>query len=453
MTTHLSPKMPPKDFLTGFITGHMIQMMRDRYDFLKKAMINQGDFIHFKYLGSTTYMMLHPEGIKHVLHTKNAKYSKMVRGAKFLAEIGGRGLLTSEGEFWQQSRRVIQPFFTKKQYGRYVELMQCCADNLVKRWEQKFLNETFDLSPEMTKFTLNVLGSSLFNEDFDAHTETVYEELRTLLNITEDRIIHIIPRRGKSKKIQDQEFNRSLKRLEDLVDGLILKAKNTDHKEADKNFIHALMESNTSFSDKDLRDHVISLMIAGHETTATALSWLMILLETHPDVKSKLLTEIKETINPSHLTFESVQNLTYTNMVAQETLRLYPPFWVMGREAVEEDELLGHKIKVGDRIQINPYFTHHNPRYWKDPEKFIPERFSPENIQKVNEYCYLPFGKGPRTCIGNNFAMFEMLVGVAVLYSHFEIKITNADLIKPDFRITLRPDQEVVTQLKKIQHT
>lgn len=449
MTTHLSPKMPPKDFLTGPLTGHMVQMMRNRYKFLQNAMLNQGDFVHFKYLRASTYLVLHPEGIKHVLQSKNLKYSKMVRGSQFLARIGGRGLLTSEGEFWQKSRRVIQPFFIKKQYGRYVELMQECAENLGKRW-QEFGDKEFDLSPEMTKFTLNVLGRSIFNEDFDSYTDVVFEELRNLLNITEDRIIHLIPRMGKSKRIQDEEFNRSLKRLEDLVDELILKAKETSLKEPDKNFIHALLESDADFSDKDLRDHIISLMIAGHETTATALCWLMILLEKHPEVKGKVLTEVKEKIITPDLTLEMIQGLEYSTMVANETLRLYPPFWVMGRVAVEDDELLGHKIKKGDRIQINPYFTHHNPRYWERPEEFIPERFSPENLSKINEFCFLPFGKGPRTCIGNHFAMFEILVALAVLYNKLEVSIVNAGEIKPDFRITLRPDREVRTRVRPL---
>lgn len=446
MTFHLSPKMPPKDFLTGPLTGHMIQMMRNRFSFLQKSMLNQGDFVEFKYLGATTYFVLHPEGIKHVLQTKNLKYSKMVRGNQFLAKIGGRGLLTSEGEFWQQSRRVIQPFFTKKQYGRYVELMQDCAENLTKRWES-FGDKTFDLAPEMTKFTLNVLGRSLFNQDFDAYTDLVFDELRNLLNITEDRIMHLIPRMGKSKRLQDERFNLSLKRLEDLVDELIHKSKSATEKEIDKNFIHALMDSDYRFTDKDIRDHVISLMIAGHETTATGLAWLMVLLEKNPEAKKKVLAEIREKVT-GNLSLEMVQSLEYIKMVEQETLRLYPPFWVMGRVAVEDDELLGHPIKKGDRIQINPYFTHHNPRYWNNPEDFIPERFAPENVHKINEFCYIPFGKGPRTCIGNNFAMFEFLVAVAVLYSKFDIKIMNAHTIRPDFRITLRPDSEVLTRVR-----
>ncbi len=433
------------DFLLGPLTWHMLQMMKDRYTFLHHAMINQGDFVHFRYLRSDIYMVLHPEGIKHVLSTGQAKYSKMVRGTKFLADIGGRGLLTSEGEFWQQGRRAIQPFFIRKQYSRYVEIMDDCAQNLVRRWSKNFQGQTFDLAPEMTKFTLNVLGRSIFNEDFDAHTDTVYESLRGLLNITEDRIIHLIPRRGKAKRAQDAEFNRELKILEDLVDGLIHKSKQSVVKNPENNFIHALLESSVEFTDRDIRDHVISLLIAGHETTATALCWLMILLERHPAAKTKVLEEARSS---DKLSFGSVKELAYTNLCAQEALRLYPPFWIMGRVATEDDILLGHPIKRGDRIQINPYFTHHNPRYWESPEDFIPERFAPENAHKINEFCYLPFGKGPRTCIGNHFAMLEMLIGIKRLFEAFDIEVENAAAIRPDFRITLRPDQEVKTKIK-----
>ncbi len=445
MTIKIHPQTPPADFLLGPLTGHMLQMMRDRYTFLHQAMLNQGDFVHFRYLRSDIYMVLHPDGIKHVLSTGQAKYSKMVRGTKFLADIGGRGLLTSEGEFWQQGRRVIQPFFIRKQYSRYVSIMDECAQNLVQRWRENFQTQSFDLAPEMTKFTLNVLGRSIFNEDFDAHTDTVYETLRGLLNITEDRIIHLIPRRGRVKKTQDAEFQRDLKILEDLVDGLILKSKESGEKNPENNFIHALLESSVEFTDRDIRDHVISLLIAGHETTATALCWLMILLEKHPEAKARVLAEAR---GKRELSFASVQELTYTHLCAQEALRLYPPFWIMGRVATEDDVLLGHPIKKGDRIQINPYFTHHNPRYWESPEEFRPERFAPENAHRLNEFCYLPFGKGPRTCIGNHFAMLEMVIGMKRLFEAFEIEIENATAINPDFRITLRPDQEVKTKIK-----
>lgn len=444
MSDNKGPKTPPRDPITGFITGHLVQMMRDRFNFLQNAMINQGDFVHFKYLKSDIYLVLDPNGIKQVLHTGQSKYSKMVRGAKFLKDIGGRGLLTSEGKFWQQSRRVIQPFFAKKQYPHYLEFMSDCANNLISRWKQKgFDKEWFDLAPEMTKFTLNVLGRSLFNADFDQHTDTVYNELRTLLDITEDRIIHIIPRMGPSKKKQGIEFKRSLGNLENIVDELIQESKNQEAKEPDKNFIHALLESDMDFSDQDLRDHVISLMIAGHETTATALCWLFTLLENHPDSKTKVLSEIDQYVSSDKLDLETVENLEYLHMVIQESLRIYPPFWVMGRVASSDDELLGHPIKKGDRIQINPYFTHHNPRYWDSPEEFRPERFSKENISSINEYCYLPFGKGPRTCLGNHFGTFEMFVGVALLYRHFDLEFEDAKSIKPDFRITLRPDRPV----------
>ncbi|TNF26387.1 MAG: cytochrome P450 [Deltaproteobacteria bacterium] len=444
MKDQKGPKTPPLDPIVGFATGHMLQMMKDRFSFLQSAMINQGDFVHFRYLRSDIYLVLDPEGIKQVLHTGQSKYSKMVRGAKFLKDIGGRGLLTSEGKFWQQSRRVIQPFFAKRQYPHYLDFMSDCANNLIKRWkENKYSDEWFDLAPEMTKFTLNVLMRSLFNADFDEHTETVYNELRSLLDITEDRIIHIIPRMGSSKKRQDEEFKRSLGNLESIVDELIQKSKNETQKQPDRNFIHALLESDMEFSDQDLRDHVISLMIAGHETTATALCWLFTLLETHPDAKSKVLNEIESHVSSNRLDLETVEKLEYLHMVIQEALRIYPPFWIMGRVATEDDVLLGHPIKKGDRIQINPYFTHHNPRYWENPEEFKPERFSKENIGKINEYVYLPFGKGPRTCLGNHFGTFEMFVGVALLYKNFTMKFENASEINPDFRITLRPDRPV----------
>lgn len=444
MSDKKGPKTPPLDPLTGFFTGHMLQMMKDRFTFLNNAMLNQGDFVHFRYMKSNIYLVLDPDGIKHVLHTGQSKYSKMVRGAKFLKDIGGQGLLTSEGKFWQQSRRVIQPFFAKRQYPHYLDFMSDCAHNLIAQWKEKsYDKEWFDLAPEMTKFTLNVLGRSLFNADFDEYTETVYNELRSLLDITEDRIIHIIPRMGPSKKRQDQEFNRSLGNLERIVDELILKCKDQTNKEPDKNFIHALLESDMEFSDQDLRDHVISLMIAGHETTATALCWLFTLLETHPESKAKVLSEIDLYVTDDKLNLETVEKLEYLYMVIQEALRIYPPFWIMGRVATQDDTLLGHPIKTGDRVQINPYFTHHNPRYWDAPEEFRPERFSKGNIDSINEYVYLPFGKGPRTCLGNHFGTFEMFVGVTLLYKHFDIKFENAAEIKPDFRITLRPDRPV----------
>ena len=449
MSNTIKLQSPPLDFLTGPFTGHALQLMRNRHALLEKSMHQYGDFVLLKFFKQKSYLVLDPEGVKQVLHSKQVKYSKMARGTQMLALIGGRGLLTSEGAFWQQSRRVIQPFFSKKQFSRYLDLMNDCAVDLVNSWQvQAQNNAQINLAVDMTKFTLNILGRSLFNENFEPYTQTVYDELRTLLDITEKRILSLVGPRASVKKQWDQRFQKSLQNLEKVVNDLIEKSKNNPIKEPDKNFIHALLESDHSFSDQDLRDHIISLMIAGHETTATALSWMFITLERHPEKLQKLRQEVDQFEKGERLDLAAIEKLPYTHQVIQETLRLYPPFWVMGRVATEEDQLHGTSIQKGDRIQINPYLSHHNPRYWQAPQEFQPERFAPENLHLIKEYIYMPFGLGPRHCIGKDFGTYEMFIGLAHLYRSFSLEISDLDKIRPDFRITLRPDRDVMVKLK-----
>lgn len=443
------PQIPPLDPITGSFTGHLRQMVSNRPEFLRQAMRNCGDFIEIRYLNQRSYLVLDPDALKEILHTKQNKYSKMARGTQLLAKIGGGGLLTSEGQKWKDSRRVIKPFFSKSQFPRYFELMSKSCDQLIDDWSDKN-SEVFDLAPEMTKLTLNILGRSIFNEDFSSYTQTVYDELRTLLDLTEKRILQLWPRPQWMNKSLDESFNSSLSNLEQIVYSLIEKNKKTTEKKPEINFTHALLESNVDFSDEDLRDQIISLMIAGHETTATALCWLFITLYKNPEHLKKVRSEIAPLGN-NPITLDDFRNSEFSQQVIKEVLRLYPPFWVMGRVLKQDQTLLGAKLKAGTRIQINPYLSQHNPRYWEDPQAFKPERFSKENIHKIHEYTYLPFGKGARSCIGNDFGTFEIFVAMVKILNNFELEITNLKEISPDFRITLRPDREVNLRLKKLE--
>lgn len=441
------PQIPQLDRLTGFFTGHLRQMMANRPGFLHKAMIDCGDFIEIRYLNKKSYLILDPGTLKEILHTKQNTYSKMARGTQLLAKIGGKGLLTSEGQSWKNSRRVIKPFFSKSQYPRYFNLMSSSCDELIKEWSKKG-EESFDLAPEMTKLTLTILGRSIFNEDFSAYTQTVYNELRTLLDLTEKRILQLWPRPKWMNAKIDKEFNSSLKNLEAIVYSLIEKSKKSTQRTPNLNFTHALLDSNIHFSDEDLRDQIISLMIAGHETTATALCWLFITLTRHPEALLKVQKEI-QALKEEAITLEDFESCEYSQQVIKEVLRLYPPFWVMGRVLKKDDVIMGKKLKAGTRVQINPYLSQNNPRYWDEPELFKPERFSKENIHKINEYTYLPFGKGARSCIGNNFGTFEIFVAMVKILNSFELEMTNLSDIVPDFRVTLRPNTEVLVRLKK----
>ena len=396
-----------------------------------------------------------PLFIQHVLRNNHRGYEKSKLQTKTVAKYVGQGLLTSTGDYWLRQRRLIQPGFHKNRLKALVGIMNKVIDKTIGHMEQLAQeNKTADIDHLMMELTFGVVAKTLFN------TNSNEEELKQLGNnittiqefiIKEVRQPFLVPYfhlTGKMKKHKNialqtqqiilrviQERKASGKKFGDLLD-MLLEARYED--------------TNLGMTDKQILEESLILFLAGHETSANALTWTLYLLSQHPDAVFKLRTEIKEVLGDREAQFEDLSKLPYTTQVINESLRLYPPAWVTDRVALKDDEYNGLKIPKGSMIVIYIYGTHRSEKNWEQPEAFRPERFTKENIKSKPAFAFMPFGGGPRLCIGNNFAMMEMQLALVKMIRNFDFQLDPNQKIDINPLITLRPRFGMKMKVKKI---
>ena len=390
-----------------------------------------------------------PEYIKHILVNNNRNYIKDPATRKLSLSLGN-GLLTSEGDFWRRQRRIAQPAFHRKRIEIMTERMFAETEKMLKKWGQKPAEEVFDLSDEMMILTSNIAAKSLFGADLENNLEIGKALLVSIRFITAAfrKIIMAplwIPTRNNLK------FNQAQKILDQSIQRIV------DHRRAQgqdeqHDLLAMLMEARDEetgegMTDRQLRDELITLFSAGHETSANGLNWAFYLLDQHPEVAQQVKAEIQEVIGDRRPTPADLMRLTYTRQVLMEVLRLYPPAWAIGREPLEDDEIDGFLIPKGTAVVMASYAVHRNPAYWPDPERFDPTRFEPEKIKERHKFAYIPFGGGPRLCIGKDFAIMEILAVLALVLSTFEVKLVPDHPIDLEPLITLRPLHGIKTQI------
>ncbi len=390
-----------------------------------------------------------PEHIKHILVTNNRNYIKDPATRK-LSLLLGNGLLTSEGDFWRRQRRISQPAFHKKRIEMMTERMLSETEAMLEKWGRKPPGEVFDLSDEMTVLTSNIAAKSLFGADLDNNLEIGKALLVSMRFITASfRKIFKLPLWLPTAT--NRKFRQAYKILDDSIQAIITQRRKGAAEEAD-DLLAMLMEardeeSGEGMTDKQLRDELITLFSAGHETSANGLNWTFYMLDKHPEVAQKVLTEIQEVIGGRRPEPADLMRLTYTRQVLMEVMRLYPPAWAVGREPLEEDEIDGYLIPKGTAFLIAPYVVHRNPAFWPEPERFDPDRFEAEKVKERHKFAYMPFGGGPRLCIGKDFAIMEMLAVLALVLDKYEVKLEATHPIELEPLITLRPLHGIRVQL------
>ena len=400
-----------------------------------------------------------PEQVKHVLQTNNRNYVKSY-DYRYLRIFLGNGLLTSEGDFWRKQRRTMQPAFHRDRLESFVEIMRDSTEALIKIWEKKnpdLLNgkpAALDLHAEMTFLTADIVAKALFSVDSGGTSEEVASAVSILNHYANDRISNPLMPPTWVPTSANHRFKRAAQTIDRLIYGFIQSRHQSGPGKGD--LLDMLMEARDEetgegMNDKQLRDEVVTLYIAGHETTTNALSFAFFLLAKHPEIVEEIRKELSLVLKGRPLSVEDLRSLEYLNQVIKEAMRLYPPAWAIGREALEDDEIDGFYIPAGTTIFLSPYIVHRIPELWPDPEKFDPDRFSPENVKQHHRYAYHPFGGGPRLCIGNNFAMMEMQVILAMLVSQYEISLAPGFQDPPELEplVTLRPKIGMPLMLKK----
>ena len=404
---------------------------------------NQFDDISRLRIGPYYYLNIYkPEFVEQVFGDSNL-YSKGRENAN-LKYLLGNGLLTNEGEFWMKQRRLIQPIFHKRRLANFVTQISDITNDLISGWETRIANgaRAMDIHAEMTQITLSIVSRTLLSTDASGGFMEISDALGYLMKGLSQETTKLV----KVPKWIPTPFNLQMNKNRDLLDrliyGIIAERRRTGSKQDD--LLTMLMEVEDAdtaerMTDAQLRDEVITIFLAGHETTANAMSFAFYLMAKHPEAAQRVGQEVREALAAGPLDYESVSKLDYTTRAVKEAMRLYPPAWIIGREATRDDVMGDYLIKKGDTLMLFPYLTHRDVRYWEDPLTFDPDRFLPERMKDKPRYAYFPFGGGARLCIGNNFAMMEMQIILALICSRFDFSVPDDFKLKLEALVTLRP--------------
>jgi cytochrome P450 len=377
--------------------------------------------------GVYNYVINHPDDIKRVLLTNHRNYTKG-EGMDRVKILLGNGIMTSEGDFWRRQRRMMQPCFHRRIIDGFSALIREVNDKFAARWAQKAARgEPVNLGDDTSELTLEIVLRSIFGSDL--------ARLEKQMGANPFEVVA-------KEQNRDLKFAFRFRSLTKLVAELIGRRRQVPEEHFD--FLSMLMaardrETGEPMSDKELIDEVMTLIVAGHETTAAALTWAWYLISQHPDAQAQLQAEADRMGGDQTLGLDAAQSLAFTHQVLQEALRLYPPGWLITRRTIEADELGGYPIGPRTDVFISPYMLHRHPQFWSDPEEFQPQRFAGVDAKERHRFAYIPFSVGPRHCIGENMAMFEMLVHVNRMSRRFRLKRADDRPIELEAQINLRP--------------
>jgi cytochrome P450 len=429
-----SPPSPPKHFLLGHLPE-----LRDVLNFYTRCKRDYGDVVRLSMAGWTSFLISHPDAIETVLVTNHRNFTKHRFFWRHVTSLFGQGLLTSEGAHWVQQRKLIQPAFHRDRINAYGQVMVDCAEQMLDGWRD---GETRDIHNDMMHVTMEIVVRTLFGADMKASD---VEAVSDAFNIA---IEQIAVRFRRPMKIPDWipipsnvKFNRSVRELDRLIYGFIRAHRASSERGPDllSMLVDAKDESGEAMSDRQVRDEAITLFLAGHETTALALSWTMYLLSQHPEAEAKLHAELASVLQGKPPAPEDVRRLEYAERVVLESMRLYPPAYGFGREAVADCEIAGYRVPAGSTVHMFPWLVHRDARWYPDPLRFDPDRWANDFAKTLPAFAYLPFGGGPRRCIGNAFAMMEAVLLAAAIARRFELRLVEGHPVEPFASITLRP--------------
>lgn len=433
------------------ILGHWPEVIRDSLGFLERGLA-QGPIVRFRFAHLHAVLLHDPDAIQHVLQNSPKRYAKS-RNYQPMKVVLGNGLLTSEGDFWRRQRRLAQPAFHQAQLRGLVTTMARTTDAMLVRWRAWDDGRAIDLHQEMMRVTLRIAGLTMFGADLDGEAS----EVRHALDVALAWINGALERPLRPPLWVPIRENRELRRALAVGDRLVMKVveerrrSREEHHDLLSMLMGARDEDGSAMDDRQLKDEILTLVLAGHETTANLMAWTAMLLARHPEWRARVEEEALRVLGDRAIpTFEDVARLEVCERVISESLRLYPPAWEFEREAIEEEELAGHRIPAGTVIMIAPWTMHRDPALWERPAQFDPDRFAPERIAQRSRYAYLPFGDGPRICIGKAFAIMESKLVLAMIAREARLELEPARRIDPEPSVTLRPRGGMPMRYRKL---
>lgn len=421
-----------------WLSGNLHEFRADRLGALTRWAREYGDMVAVRLAHRRVWALNHPDLIEEVLVTKNRCFTKhfALRTAR---PTLGRGLLTSEGDFWRRQRKLAQPAFHRDRVASYADVMVRYAEDLVAGWPD---GRTLDVHEEMMRVTLRVVAKTLFDADVSNDVAGVSQAMEVLMATFTSRLNRFYRLPDFVPTRLNRTHRKALLSLEAILFRIIAerRASGTDRGDLLSMLLQAQDEDDGSgMSDRQLRDEAMTLFIAGHETTANTLSWALLFLADHPEVEAKLHEEVDRVLDGRPPSFADLPRLVYTDQIITETLRVFPTVWVLGREAIEPVEIGGVNVPRGTTLWLSQWVVHRDPRWYDDPEVFRPERWADGLAKRLPRYAYFPFGGGPRICIGNSFAQMEAVLVLATIARDFRLRRSPGATIVPLPTMTLRP--------------
>jgi cytochrome P450 len=446
LTEHRN-RRPPGPSRT-WLFGNLKEFGRDQLGSMTRWAREYGDLVSARFGPKRVVFANHPELVEQVLVEQNRKFIKHYRLRRTKRTLG-QGLLTSEGDFWRSQRKLAQPAFHRERIAAYARLMVDFTERMLESWAD---GQVRDVQDDMMRLTLEIVAKTLFDAEIGGDTADASAAMETLMRAFIARSGSLVNPPHWLPTPHNLRVERAIRRLERILVSIIAQRRKSGEDRGDllSMLLHAQDEdSGRRMSDRQLRDEVMTLFMAGHETTANTLAWTWFLLAGHPDAEARLHAELDLVLDGRPPTVADLPRLAYTERVVNETLRVFPTVWVVGREAIEPVELDGYRIPAGTTVFMPQWVIHRDGRWYDDPEVFRPERWEGGLIQRIHRYAYFPFGGGPRLCIGNNFAQMEATLVLATIAQKFRIRLAPDAVVEPLATITLRPAHGVKVILEK----
>lgn len=448
------PPGPQGDLLLGSLRA----MAADRLGFVTQLHTRYGGVARY-HIGRTQLInVTNPGGVQHVLQGNNHNYTKQTSTYGPVRWVAGNGLFTSDGDFWFKQRRLMQPAFHRQRIPAFGEMMTAHAAAMADRWQATATTGgTLDVANAMTELTLEIAVKALFGADIDAGVARLTPAISLLLEFITFNFQHPYYPGPWMPTPRNLRYRTALRTVDAAVNAIIEERR----RKGDDGTIYGDLldmilgmrdeETGEGMSHTQVRDEVMTLLLAGHETTAGMLTWAWSLLSKHPEITRRLHTELDSVLGGRLPSVADLSKLTYTRMILDETLRLYPPIWMTNRPALADDEVDGFRIPAGSIVAVVPWVTHRLPEFWENPEGFDPERFSEANKAKQVNFSYFPFGGGPRFCIGQSFAMMEGTLAPATLAQRYDLNLAPGPRVQIAPAVTLRPLHGLMMQARARQ--
>ncbi len=445
MTTTMSLATTPTKVMPGprdnFLVGSLFDAWADPLSMFTRAAAQYGDHVQLRFAWMRYFLVNDATAAHHIL-IENAKGYHKSPNYQGLKVILGDGLLTSEGDLWRRQRKLAQPAFHREHLKGFASTMVAATRDTVARWDREVVGKgAFDVHAEMMRLTFRVVGQTLLGADLEADAKDFGAALNVGLKWANEYVESIVRVPPWVPTPNNLRFRKAQRTIEGVVGRVVAERKASSEERRD--LLGMLMgardeATGEAMSDKLLMEELLTLTLAGHETTANALAFTFYLLSSHPDIARRASDEVATVLCGREPGLEDLPKMPFTKAVIEEALRLYPPAWVVERIALEADEVNGYQIPKGGIVGVSPYLMHRNPRYFENPEGFDPERWLVPDPSRP-KLAYMPFGGGPRTCIGNAFAMMELQIIVPMLLQRFQLSLVPGFKLELEPSVTLRP--------------